>query len=89
MFSKSFPTFQEFFDNMHKIVNKLQDKNECSEKSKPPPKQNSVVSTFPENENAINTVKSHSVKFDNAKQKDCLFVGLLCISLVCVLYISQ
>ena len=54
--SKSFPTFKEFFDNMHKVVNKLQDKNECTEKSKSLPKQNSVSSTIPEN--AINIVKS-------------------------------
>ena len=70
--SKSFPTFKEYFDNMHIVVNKLQDKAECMEKSKPTPKQNLVLSTIPEN--AINIVKSHNKKDD--KVKACIFCGI-------------
>ena len=56
---------------MHTVVNKLQDKAESLEKSKPTPKQNSVSSTIPEN--AINIVKSHNRKDD--KVRKCLFCG--------------
>ena len=72
---------------MHTVVNKLQDKAECLEKSNPTPKQNSVLSTIPEN--AINTVRSHNVKTDNAKQKACLFCGSpLHIPSLCPLFLT-
>ena len=82
--TKSFPTFKEFFDNLNTVVNKLQDKTESLEKSKPSPKLNSVSSTIPEE--AINTVRSHNSKTDNAKQKVCMFCGsLLYLSSLCPL----
>ena len=78
--SKSYQSLQEFIDNTHKIVSKLQDKTELNSKFKS--SQNPVNSTIPGQE-SINTI---GLQKKRTKRKPCLFCAGSHASSICHLF---